>query len=102
MSENDGFTMGFFTCLKNQRFVFKDGPENVLALSRATFGSFWWYFGSSLGFLDRPNRASSFALEFVWASFARFLLPSMAWGASMSFMFYLCSVPLGVDCELQN
>ena len=71
--------------MKNQRFRSKDGFESVLGLSRAPFGSSWGYLGSSLGPLDRPKRASRFVLELSWASFARFLLPKMAWGASMSF-----------------
>ena len=83
--ENVDFTLEILTFLKNQRFRPKDGFESVLGLSRAPFGSSWGYLGSSLGPLDRPNRASRFVLELSWASFARFLLPTMAWGASMSF-----------------
>ena len=71
--------------MKNQRFRSKDGFESVLGLSRAPFGSSWGSPGNSLGPLDRPKRASRFVLELFWASFARFLLPKMAWGASMSF-----------------
>ena len=84
--ENVDFTLEILTFLKNQRFRPKDGFESVLGLSRALFRSSWGYLGSSLGPLDRPNRASRFALELSWASFARFLLPTMAWGASMSFL----------------
>ena len=76
---------GILIFLKNQRFRSKDGFESVLGFSRASFGSFWGCLGSSLGPLDRPNRASRFVLEFSWASFARFLLPRMAWGAWVSF-----------------
>ena len=76
--KNDGFTMEILTCLRNQRFRPRDVFESVLGLSRAPFGSSWGYLGSSLGPLDRPNRASRFALELSWASFARFLLLTMA------------------------
>ena len=51
-----------------------------MGLSRAHVGSSWGYLGSSLGPLDRPNRASRFVLELSWASLARFLLPTMALG----------------------
>ena len=71
--------------MKKQRFRSKDCFESVLGLAPAPFGSSWGSLGSSLGPLDRPKRASRFVLEFSWASFARFLLLKMAWGAPMSF-----------------
>ena len=71
--------------MKSQRFRSKHVFENVLGLPRAPVGSSWGSLGSSLGPLDRPKRASRFVLEFSWASFARFLLLKMAWGAPMSF-----------------
>ena len=78
--ENVDFTPEILTFLKNQRFRPKDGFENVLGLYRGTLGSYWGSLGSSLGPLDRPKRASRFALELSWAWFARFLLPKMALG----------------------
>ena len=56
--EDDDFILGIITFLKNRRFRPKDGFESVWALSRVPFGSSWGYLGSSLGLLDRPNRAS--------------------------------------------
>ena len=99
--ENVDCTVGFLTFLKKQRLRPKDDVENGLGLCRAPFESSWGYLGSSLGLLDRPNRASRFALELSWASFARFLLPTMAWGASISF-FDIHSELLGIDFQLPN
>ena len=61
----------------------KDGSESVLVLCRAAFGSSRGYLRGSLGPRDRPKRVSRFVLELCSASCARFLLPKMAWGASM-------------------
>ena len=72
--------MGVLTWLGNQRFRLNDGFENVLG----PFGLLSGAFCLGGGALDRPNRASRLALELSWASFARFLLPTMAWGASIS------------------
>ena len=83
--KNDGFTIEILTFLKNQSFVLEDRFGSVLALFRASFGCSWGYFWGFLGFLDRLNRVSRFALELSWASFALFLLLTMAWGAPMSF-----------------
>ena len=83
--KNADFPVAILTFLKNQRFRSKDGFESVWGLSRAPLGSSWEVLGSSFGPLDRPKKASRFALELSWASFARFLLPNMACGASMSF-----------------
>ena len=79
--KNVDFTMRILTFLKNQRFRSKDGFESVWGLSRAPLGSSWESLGSSFGPLDRPKKASRFALELSWASFDRFLLPNMACGA---------------------
>ena len=79
--KNVDFTIRILTFLKNQRFRTKDGFESVWGLSRAPLGSSWESLGSSFGPLDRPKKASRFALELSWASFDRFLLPNMACGA---------------------
>ena len=94
--ENVDFTMEILTFLKNQRFRSKDGFESVLGLSWAPFGSFRGYLGSSLGPLDRPNRASRFALELFWAWFDRFLLPKMALGASWGCFWLVLGAPEGL------
>ena len=83
--QNVDFTVRILTFLKKQRFRSNDGFGSVVGLSRAPFGSSWGSLGSSFGPLDRPKKASRFALELSWASFDRFLLPNMACGASMSF-----------------
>ena len=49
-----------------------------------------------MGPLDRPKRASRFVLELSWASFARFLLPKMAWGASWGCIWRVLGVPEGL------
>ena len=49
-----------------------------------------------MGPLDRPKRASRFVLELSWASFARFLLPKMAWGASWGCIWLVLGVPEGL------
>ena len=59
-------------------------------------GGSWGALGSSLGPLDRPKRASRFVLELSWASFARFLLPKMAWGASWGCIWRVLGVPEGL------
>ena len=92
---NVDFTIGILTVLKHQRFRPKDGFESVLGLSRAPFGSSWGSLGSSLGPLDRPQRASRFVLELSWAWFARFLLPKMALGASWG-CFWILGAPEGL------
>ena len=94
--EHVDFTMGIRTFLENQRFRSQDGFESVLGLSRAPFGSSWGSLGSSLGPLDRPNRASRFVLELSWAWFARFLLPKMALGASWGCFWLVLGAPEGL------
>ena len=83
--KNDGFLPGILTFLKNHSFVLEDRFGSFLALFLAHFGCSWGYLVSFLGLLDRPNWVSRFALELCWVSFARFLLPTMALGAPMSF-----------------
>ena len=88
--------MEILTFLENQCFRPRDVFESVLGLSRAPFGSSWGYLGSSLGPLDRPNKASRFALELSWASFARFLLPKMALGAFWGCLWLVLGAPEGL------
>ena len=94
--QNVDFTMRILTFLKKQRFRSNDGFGSVVGLSRAPFGSSWGSLGSSLGPLDRPKRASRFVLELSWASFARSLLPKMAWGASWGCIWLVLGVPEGL------
>ena len=49
-----------------------------------------------MGPLDRPNRASRFVLELSWASFARFLQPTMALGASWGCFWLVLGAPEGL------
>ena len=49
-----------------------------------------------MGPLDRPKRASRFVLELSWASFARFLLPKMALGASWGCFWLVFGAPEGL------
>ena len=83
---NDGFIMEILTFLENQSFVLADRFGSFLVPFLIHCGWYWGYFVSFLGLLDRPNWVSRFALELCWVSFARFLLPTMAPGALMSFV----------------
>ena len=94
--ESVDFTVEILAFLKNQSFRPKDGFENVLGPSRASFGSFWGSLGSSLAPLDRSQRASRFVLELSWAWFARFLLPKMALGASWGCFWLVLGAPEGL------
>ena len=86
--ENVDFTLEILTFLKNQRFRPQDGFESVFGLSWVRFGSFWGYFGSCLGLLfDKKNVEIRLGIHL--GSFARFLLLTMASGASICFLSLL-------------
>ena len=80
--KNDGCSIGKPIFLTKRSFPSEDGFGNVLGLPRGPLGTSGACLGGSLGPLDRPKKVSRFILELSWASFARFLLPTMAWEAS--------------------
>ena len=95
--ENVDFTMGILTCLKNQRFRFKDGFESVLGLSRGPLGGSWELFGAS--------RSTKEGLEIRLGTLFGLVCSLLAADdglGSVDVVFYLLSEPLGVDLELPN